>query len=500
MQVILPIIYSILFILLICKMKFFAIPELSHKSIISVFLLKIIAGIVLLLIYTKYYPTSDAQGFFDDSKIMHDVLWQNPSHFFKMFTGIDGANPALNVYYSKMSSWDASFEKVLFNDSRSIIRLNVLFRFFSFGNFYIHIVFMCFLSLIGLTALYKTFSKYFLERKKILFAIIFLLPSVLFWSSGVLKEGLLFFGMGLLLYATDCGLAKKYTLKKIIVVFFSISILLFVKIYVLVAIVPPLIANFWIRKSSMKFIFLKYCSVFAAVCLLLIFVSVLKPQYNLLNIIANKQQKTIAYAKGGAFLLSTNYFVRIDYNQKEGILLPVKEKYYRIKLNSNYDAWKISNLKDTLKIKNSTDTALYKLMYCISSSNSYIAPVNFSPSFISLLKNAPIALFNTLTQPFNFFTKDWLKIFASLENLLYVITIVIGVFCFKFPKENRAILYFCFSVFVFIFVLAGLTTPIVGALVRYKTPALPFMMIFVFMLVDNNKWKKIPILGKYLID
>jgi len=55
--------------------------------------------------------------------------------------------------------------------------------------------------------------------------------------------------------------------------------------------------------------------------------------------------------------------------------------------------------------------------------------------------------------------------------------------CFKFQKKTEAIVYFCLSVFIFIFVFAGLTTPIVGALVRYKTPALPFMLIFIFMMV-----------------
>jgi hypothetical protein len=500
MQVILPIFYTILFILLIRKMKFFVISGLSQKTITAIFSLKILAGIVLLLIYTKYYPTSDAQAFFDDSKIMHDTFWQHPSHFFKMFTGIDGANPVLNSYYSKMSSWNASFEKVLFNDSRTIIRLNTLFRFFSFGNFYVHIIFMCFLSLIGLTALYKTFRVYFLDRQKLLLVIIFLLPSVLFWSSGVLKEGLLFFGMGLLLYVTECGFAKKYNFQKTILLLFSIGILLLVKIYILIALVPPLIANFWIGKSSMKFIFLKYCAVFASVLLLLLFVSILKPQYNILNIIVNKQQKSTAYAKGGAFLLSENYFIRVDYNHQNEILLPLKEKKFRVKLNSNYEAWEIHNLKDTLEISSSTDTSIYQLMYSIPPSNSAIEPLKLEPSVLSILKNGPIAFYNTLIQPLCFFTKDWLKIFASLENLFYLLSFLIGAICFKFPKENRAILCFCFSVFVFVFVLAGLTTPIAGALVRYKAPVLPFVMIFIFMMVDSNKWKKIPVLGKYFID
>ncbi len=497
MQVILPLIYTILFILLIRKIKFFSIPGLSRKAIIFVFLLKICAGIALLQIFTKYYQGSDSIAFFNDSKIMYGALWQNPAHFFKMFFGIDSSNEVLNIYYSKMNAWNASFEKILFNDSRSLIRLNVLFRFFSFGNFYVHTVFMCFLSLTGLTALYKTFSGYFLDKKKILFVIIFLLPSVLFWSSGVMKEGLLFFAMGLLLYITECGLLKNYDIKKNILILLLIAILLFVKFYILIALIPGLFANYWLSRSSMNHIFLKYISVFAFCFLFLALVAVLKPQYNVLNIIANKQQKSEAISKGGTFLLSTHYFIRIGYNQENNTLIHVKENYYRIKPNNDYDAWEITNLTDTLKMKNSADTALYKLLYSVSPSYSTIAPLKLNSSLGSLLKNTPAAFYNALTQPLSFFTKDLLKIAASLENVCYIMCILLGVFCFKIPEKNNEILFFCFSVFVFVFVLAGLTTPITGALVRYKTPVLPFMMIFIFMLIDNEKWKKIPILGTY---
>ena len=481
-------------------MKFFSFPGFSKRSIILVFLLKILVGIILLLIYTKYYPDSDAQAYFNDGKIMHDAIWQHPSDFFKMFSGFDSADNTLNVYYSKMNCWNASFENVLFNDARTIIRLNALFHFFSFGIFYVHIVFMCFLSLIGLTAFYKAFSPYFINKKKILFVSVFLLPSVLFWGSGVLKEGLLFFAIGLLLYLTECGFAKKYSFGKMISVFLLISVLLFVKFYFLIALIPGLIANSWISRTSIKATFVKYITVYACFVLLSMLVSILKPEWDPLKIIVNKQQKSEAIAKGGLFLLGNDYFVRFEYNDINIALIPVKERYFRIKPNSSYDAWKINNLKDTLRINNSTDTTLYKLMYKVSPSNSAILSLKLRPTFSSILMHMPAAFYNTIAKPLNFFTKDILKFCSSVENWFYITCILLGAICFKFPKENAAIICFCFSVFAFIFVLAGLTTPIVGSLVRYKTPALPFMMIFIFMLTDTDKLRKIPIVGKYLFN
>jgi hypothetical protein len=40
---------------------------------------------------------------------------------------------------------------------------------------------------------------------------------------------------------------------------------------------------------------------------------------------------------------------------------------------------------------------------------------------------------------------------------------------------------------VSIFVLSGWVTPIIGALVRYKVPGLPFVL-FIFLSVSYRKW------------
>jgi uncharacterized protein with HEPN domain len=47
--------------------------------------------------------------------------------------------------------------------------------------------------------------------------------------------------------------------------------------------------------------------------------------------------------------------------------------------------------------------------------------------------------------------------------------------------------------------IIGETTPIIGAIARYKVPALPFLMIsFLFMLDKNKLLKRIPIFEKLL--
>ncbi len=492
MQVILPLIYSVFFILLIYKMKFFAVPDLSRKTVASLFVLKIIAGIALFFLYTYYYSDGDFKLFFEDGDKLFYLLTHDLDHFKEILFKGDAR--------LELKTWDACFENTLYNDSRTMVMLNLLFRFFSFGNFYVHTVFMCFLSLIGLTAIFKTFRIYFNDSHNLLFLCVFLLPSVLFWSSGVLKEGLLFFGMGVLLYTTKCGLETKYSFSKVLLIMLSISVLLFVKFYILIALTPGLFANYWIANSSNRAVLVKYISSYFIFLFLILLISILKPNLDPVKIIVNKQEKSEAVAKGGVFLLSNTHFIRIEFDQKKEILIPVDTNTFQIKLNSSYDEWKITNLKDTIHISNSIDTSLFKIMYEVMPPKSSIASLKLKPTIFSLLKNSPKAFINTLTTPVDFSGKDRLKFLASLENIFYLICFLLLIVFFRRPVENKEILYFCLSFCALIFILAGLTTPIVGALVRYRTPALPFMMIFIFMLVDKNKIKKIPFFGKYLID
>ena len=67
--------------------------------------------------------------------------------------------------------------------------------------------------------------------------------------------------------------------------------------------------------------------------------------------------------------------------------------------------------------------------------------------------------------------------------------ILLAILFFRVPKTaEKPIFYFCLFYFVIIFTLSGLTTPVLGALVRYKTPALPFFLIFLLYLINFDKY------------
>ena len=58
---------------------------------------------------------------------------------------------------------------------------------------------------------------------------------------------------------------------------------------------------------------------------------------------------------------------------------------------------------------------------------------------------------------------------------------------------------FCLSIVLLLFTLIGLITPIMGAIVRYKVPGLPFLLIFLLLLLDKEKLAgKFPFFRKIL--
>ncbi len=192
-----------LFVWLIFKWRFFEIEGAHKKHFAFFFLLKVVAGISLTLIYTYYYTDqakADIYRYFNDSKIISSVLFTNPLAWLKIMTGYGIDEPEVFKYVLPTQYFSHPGNDIVTNNT-FIIRVNVLLNYLSFSNIYINTLFLNFISFIGLTALFKSLRSYFTEFQQILYVPLFLLPSVLFWSSGLLKESLLFTGMGVCFYA-----------------------------------------------------------------------------------------------------------------------------------------------------------------------------------------------------------------------------------------------------------------------------------------------------------
>ena len=470
MQILLPVIYFILFIFLILKMKFFEGLSLSKPQLTGLFLLKIIAGLTSYYIYNYYYAHSDSYSYFIGSKNLFDQFLGNSS--------------------SSILGWNASFDDTFYNNSRIIIYINFLIQFLSFNNVFVHILFFCFISLVGLTALYKAFYKHFPAKKVILVLGVYLVPSVLFWTSGIYKEGIAFFCIGFVIYLTDFGLEKSFSIKKIICLVLIIALLFFVKVYIAVAVLPLLMINWLVSKTNDKNFLLKYAFLFISFVAVFHLLSKTNNRLNVYQLIADKQAKAISEAQGGIFLANESNFIRLDCNDSIALLSRPDSSFY-VKSGSHFLSWKLDNMKDTTFVVNSSDPASYTFLYKIQPANSVLKMQKMNPTFLGVLQKAPFAIVNVFIQPTLFSIKNILQLFSWIENMWLILSLVIAILFFdKKTLVNKEVLLFCLLFALIQFAMIGLTTSSIGAMVRYKVTALPFLFILAMLCIDGEKLLK----------
>lgn len=422
METLLTITYAFLFLFIIKKLSFFSIEGFSKKLFSMFFILKIISGFVLSLIYTYYYTdrlTADTFKYFDDSKVIFDLLNSDKKLFSQFMFGTSDYSEAYMHYSNVMNNWWNKYN--IYNESRTIIRMNVLMRFLSFGHYQVHNVFFSFISFTGLFALAKLFLYNLKDFKKEMLLLVFLFPSVLFWGSGVMKDGVIFFVVGLSLYS----LHKYFSLpqRKVFhfLFFLLFTILLFLtKLHVFFLFVPCIIAFYlsYLNKENTVKIF---AISFTVYIILLLSAKYIFPGMDFLQMLSDKQ-------KG---------FIQLAAEQKAGSIIHINE---------------------------------------------------LQPNFWSLLKNTPQGIFNSFFRPHFFDSRSPLILLSALENFI-IILMLLAVFVSMYFRKILANPLFWFSVFytISLFALIGIMTPVLGALVRYKIQALPFLFFILLTLVDKEK-------------
>ncbi len=506
MEIVLSAFYIFLFVVLIYRMNFFDSPGLSRAVISGIFILKIFFGVVLWAIYTYYYTdraTADIFKYFDDSKVMFDAIHKSPSDFFRLMTGIGNNTPHFDIYYSQMHNWVRQYESNLYNDSHTIIRLNAFFRIFSLGHYQVHSIFMSFLSLSGLVALYKSFESLLAGKRRLAVASIFLFPSVLFWGSGVLKEGIIFFGIGMLIYHWFHLFYKGFRLYSLLWVVFSFCILLATKFYILVSIVPGLFYIAWIAYRGTGKVALKFVVVLGMYAGLGLAVKYFIPAYDPLQVLVIKQQDFTSLAKGGALLRTDTAIVFLTIEQRTHDLEEVDHtKTYRIRPGTPYCYWHDYNADaDTLFGKQSNSDTRFSMENDIPRSGSFIFLRPLHPTVASLLRNTPMALINATFRPLPNEAGRPLLILPALEIIVYTFFILCCLVYRKKTGIHWELTLFCLSFVLILFLITGLTTPVLGALVRYKVPGIPFLLLaFLFLLDEEALKKRFPFLKRFLTE
>lgn len=424
---ILPILYFAIICYFLWKKNPLKKYDIKPSWSVGIFTLKVVAGIVVFIIYTYVYverSTADTFRFFDDAKVMHQALFEEPSTYFKMLLGYDTDDPALQKYIVRMFNWDKEYNYFLYNDSKTMLRFNAICMLFSFGNYHVHTIFMSMFSFVGGLYLFKAFYPFLKDKKHLLLIAIFCIPSVIFYSSGVLKEGVLMAGLGLFFYGI---LNLKTSFKKPkywILMLIGTLILLIMKIYVIMCLAPALfyyMSSPWVIPKRPIIWFISF--------------------------------HILAFA--GLYFIS--------------VIWPEKDIFYML-------------------YKKKDDFSNVAMQY---EAGSFIKTPDLLPTPVSFILYIPFAIYTVIMRPYLWEEGSALVKIAGLENLFLFICMLVPFLTFKKRSmEEKRLTNFLIIFIFYLYILIGFTTPVLGALARYKVPALPFILIVCLLCIDTSRLKK----------
>jgi hypothetical protein len=193
------------------------------------------------------------------------------------------------------------------NDTRSNIieKMLSIFDIFSGKNFYINTIFYNFLIFFGAVGLYRVFIKIFPSYSLVLILCIFLLPSVIYFSSSIHRDGLIFLSLSMLIYHLFFMLTGKISWKRILTALFFLILILLLRNFVFIILIPALIA--WIIATKKpKYAFIIFLGTYLLIGVLFFCSGYLSPKFDLPAHVSNRQLAFIKIAKGGASAININ--------------------------------------------------------------------------------------------------------------------------------------------------------------------------------------------------
>ena len=242
--------YLVLFAWLVTKVKFFTRTGLSQPQLIIIFLLKVMAGIFygwIGLYYGGLAQMQDTWTFHTSSIYEYQLLFDNPGDYFT------------NLFYNPYEDGVKKFfgtQNSYWNDLKGNLFIKVLsvFNILSFGHYYVNVIFYSFITLFGAMAIYRVMVDIFPTRKLGILIATFMVPSFLYWSSGIHKEGLIFLGISLVIYCIYFGMKeKKFGVKRIAGTLAGLLLILALRNFLIVILLPALlawiVANQWPRRG-----------------------------------------------------------------------------------------------------------------------------------------------------------------------------------------------------------------------------------------------------------
>ncbi|MCA6078112.1 hypothetical protein [Fulvivirga sedimenti] len=423
-----PIYFSLILFVAFVLRPYFT-TETTRKYFIPALSARLVAAILLGLLYQYYYNGGDTYNFHTrGSEIIADVFWENPISGLKLL--FSNGNNIKGLYY-------ATSEIPFYRDSSSfmIIRIAAVFDLITFSTYSATALFFALFSFSGLWVLYNVFIYYFPRQTNLLAYSVLFVPSVIFWGSGILKDTITLGALGWLVFGIhQVFFLRNGVFRNSLIILISSWLIFQIKIYLLLAIIPAIMIWFFLRQiSSIRNIVLR-----SLVAPVLLIIGILAAYYSAINVTRDDPRYSVdALAKTAR---TTAYDIAFWTGRSAG---------------STYDLGEMDG------------------------------------TFVGLLRLAPKGVLVSLFRPFPWEIRNALMAFLSIESfliLLLTIYVLIRAGGIRFFRSlSNPVIFFC-MVFSLVFAFAvGVSTYNFGSLARYKIPLIPFYLSMLVMILDYSK-------------
>jgi hypothetical protein len=441
-DLIVPPIFFIIFYFTAQSIKFRHIEtNSSYRYYYSGLLVKLIASILICLVYVFYYQGGDTTSYFRDCVSISKAFIKHPFQMIRLsVSGVDA-----QVWYAfDFDTWWPmySYDVHAFWVDRLVWPL----CFVSFHSFIGTTMLLSFICYQAIWRLYQTLVYEFPNLQRQMAIAMFFIPSVVFWGSGILKDSITFAAVALFISSMHKVIKlKKQILRNVLFMIFASFLLLKIKPYIFFALLPGVsvwIAGYYLSQIENKLLKASIAPMFIVVSAL--------AGYLVLGAIGDSL---------GDYRVE-NVLSKAVTTQQD-----LKQDYYG---GSSFDIG------------------------------------DFDPTISGILKKAPLAINAALFRPYLWEGYNPGMLASGIENfVILLLTIylllrikVINLFRLMF-RHHFLFLSVTFSLF-FAFSV-GLTTSNFGSLVRYKIPAMPLYIASLFIIYASYEELKEEDKEKFLV-
>ncbi|MEO6671547.1 MAG: hypothetical protein ABIN36_18835 [Ferruginibacter sp.] len=398
----------------------------NHKRLFTVFfILKMFCAFTMTVLTVYYWKMSDNTAYFTETRNMLRLIRTDISNIQYFFLPVDSYNEKIKLD----SELTATLSSLGLESNFLLIKISTLLYPIALGRYLIINLLFSVIAVDGQFKLFMALSKRYPHLKKNIAVAVLLMPSVLLYSSFMNKETLCMAFMGFAFYNFFQILYKRARGINTVLLLLNIYFIGTLKSYILV---PFLIAVLLVYLIKL------IVKLFRGSLLAKIFIT------------------SLLITSFTVLLTNLDYF----------------DPYI-------LDAAKTSNT--------------FQEQYNSIDESTTFEFGEVETSFAGLLKKIPLGIYTTYFRPQLWEVNKPIILLSALESfIVFIITLLAIIIKRKYIGSLLRHDFFasiCFYYALIFGAVVGLTTFNFGSLIRYKIPGIPFLMMFIFLLL-HHKYKK----------